>query len=144
MGSRAPRPGGSSGGAAAALAAGLTGIEMGSDIASSIRNPAHNCGVFGHKGRPTALGPPRGGHALGGVLTPTDISVIGPLARSAVDRELALNVLAGPDELDASGVTYTLPPPRKTELKDFKIGVILTDERLGGGPRRSGCAAAAR
>ena len=42
-------PGGSSGGSAAALAAGLTGIEAGSDIGSSIRNPAHYCGVYGHK-----------------------------------------------------------------------------------------------
>ena len=58
-------PGGSSGGSAAALAAGLTGIEAGSDIGSSIRNPAHYCGVFGHK--PTyGLITPRG-HALPGV-----------------------------------------------------------------------------
>jgi Asp-tRNA(Asn)/Glu-tRNA(Gln) amidotransferase A subunit family amidase len=42
-------PGGSSGGAAAALAAGLTGLELGSDIGGSIRNPAHYCGVWGHK-----------------------------------------------------------------------------------------------
>ncbi len=42
-------PGGSSGGSAAALAAGLTGIEAGSDIGASIRNPAHYCGVYGHK-----------------------------------------------------------------------------------------------
>ena len=57
-------PGGSSGGSAAALAAGLTGLEAGSDIGSSIRNPAHYCGVFGHK--PTwGIVPPRG-HALRG------------------------------------------------------------------------------
>src|SRR6185437_1166483 len=69
-------PGGSSGGAAAALAAGLTGIEAGSDIGSSIRNPAHYCGVYGHK--PTwGVVPPRG-QALPGRLTQTDISVIGP------------------------------------------------------------------
>ncbi|HKU98459.1 MAG TPA: amidase family protein, partial [Vineibacter sp.] len=42
-------PGGSSGGSAVALAAGLTGIEAGSDIGASIRNPAHYCGVYGHK-----------------------------------------------------------------------------------------------
>ena len=69
-------PGGSSGGSAAALAAGLTGLEMGSDIGGSIRNPAHYCGVYGHK--PTWGVLPMRGHALPGTLTPSDISVIGP------------------------------------------------------------------
>jgi amidase len=55
-------PGGSSGGSAAALAAGLTGLDLGSDIASSIRNPAHFCGVFGHK--PTFGLCPQRGHML--------------------------------------------------------------------------------
>ena len=56
-------PGGSSGGSSAAVAGGLTGIEVGSDIASSIRNPAHCCGIFGHK--PTYdICPPRG-HDVG-------------------------------------------------------------------------------
>ena len=99
-------PGGSSGGSAAALAAGLTGLEIGSDIGGSIRNPAHYCGVFGHK--PTwGLAPPRG-HALGGALTPTDISVIGPLARTAVDLQAALDVIGGPDVLDAPGLRLQL------------------------------------
>ena len=99
-------PGGSSGGSAAALAAGLTGLEIGSDIGGSIRNPAHFCGVFGHK--PTwNLAPPRG-HTLTGALTPTDISVIGPLARSADDLELALRLIAGPDGLDADGIKADL------------------------------------
>jgi amidase len=100
-------PGGSSGGSAAALAAGLTGLEIGSDIGGSIRNPAHFCGVFGHK--PTwGLLPPRG-HALGGALSPTDISVIGPLARSADDLETALRLMAGPDALEAAGLQLDLP-----------------------------------
>jgi amidase len=99
-------PGGSSGGSAAALAAGLTGLEVGSDIGGSIRNPAHFCGVFGHK--PTwNLLPPRG-HAMPGVLTPADISVIGPLARSARDLETALLVMAGPDEIQSRGYTLAL------------------------------------
>jgi amidase len=118
-------PGGSSGGGAAALAAGFAGIETGSDIASSIRNPAHNCGVFGHK--PTFGLIPTRGHTLGPVMTPLDISVVGPLARSAGDLDAALAVLAGPDVIEAGGMTYTLPPPQRKAFKDFRIGVILND-----------------
>ena len=99
-------PGGSSGGSAAALAAGLTGLEIGSDIGGSIRNPAHFCGVFGHK--PTWNLCPMRGHALGGVLTPTDISVIGPLARSAYDLEAAVRLMALPDAMEASGLQVSL------------------------------------
>jgi amidase len=118
-------PGGSSGGSAAAVAAGLTGIETGSDIASSIRNPAHNCGVYGHK--PTYGLLPLRGHSLGEGLSGADISVIGPLARSAADLAPALAALAGPDDIDGTGVRVSLPPPRKSRLKDFKIGVIFND-----------------
>jgi len=118
-------PGGSSGGSAAALAAGLTGIEAGSDIGSSIRNPAHYCGVYGHK--PTwGVVPPRG-QALPGRLTQTDISVIGPMARGADDLEIALGVMAGPDEIDAAGYKLTLAAPSQKSLRDFKIAVMLTD-----------------
>ncbi len=117
--------GGSSGGSAAAVAAGLTAIEMGSDIASSIRNPAHNNGVFGHK--PTYGLIPTRGHALSDVVTPVDISVVGPLARSAGDLDAALAVLAGPEEMEAAGMKYTLPPSRKKALKEFRVGVILSD-----------------
>ena len=77
-------PGGSSGGSAAALAAGLCGIEAGSDIGASIRNPAHYCGVFGHK--PTwGVVSPRG-QALPGRVSQGDISVIGPMGRGADDQ----------------------------------------------------------
>ena len=100
-------PGGSSGGSAAALAAGLTGLEIGSDIGGSIRNPAHYCGVFGHKGSWGLM--PMRGHALGGVLTPTDISVIGPMARSAHDLETALRLMSPPDEIEARGLQVALP-----------------------------------
>lgn len=113
-------PGGSSGGSAAALAAGLTGLEIGSDIGGSIRNPAHFCGVFGHK--PTWNLLPMRGHALGGVLTPTDISVIGPLARSAVDLELALQLLAGPDVLESAGLRLDLPV-LDTPLAGLRVGL---------------------
>lgn len=116
-------PGGSSGGSAAALAAGLTGIETGSDIGASIRNPAHYCGVFGHK--PSfGICPPRG-QALPGVLTGADMAVIGPLARSAGDLEVALNVLAGPDVLDAAGWRLELPARRARKLADLRVAVML-------------------
>lgn len=106
-------PGGSSGGSAVALAAGLSALEIGSDIGGSIRNPAHFCGVFGHK--PTwGLVPPRG-HTLGDALTPPDIAVVGPLARSATDLETMLRAMAGPDAFDpplaATLPALTTPPP---------------------------------
>jgi amidase len=102
---RTRTPGGSSGGSAAALAAGMTALEMGSDIGGSIRNPAHYCGVFGHK--PTWSLIPSRGHALPGALAEPDIAVVGPLARSARDLDLALDVVAHPDRLQA-GVRYDL------------------------------------
>ena len=118
-------PGGSSGGSAAALAAGLTGFEAGSDIGSSIRNPAHYCGVYGHK--PTfGIVPPRG-QALPGRVAQGDISVIGPMGRSADDLALGLSVMAGADEIDGAGWRLELPAPRQKKLRDFKVAVMLTD-----------------
>lgn len=118
-------PGGSSGGSAAALAAGLTGLEAGSDIGASIRNPAHYCGVFGHK--PTwGICPPRG-QALPGMVAQTDISVIGPMARCADDLELGLSIMAGPDDIDAAGWQLSLSPPRRRRLSEFKVAVMLND-----------------
>ena len=117
-------PGGSSGGSAAALAAGLTGLEIGSDIGGSIRNPAHFCGVFGHK--PTWGLVPMRGHALTGALTPGDISVIGPMARSAADLETTLRLMAGPDLLEAAAVRVELPP-LNGPLSALRIGLWKTD-----------------
>ena len=118
-------PGGSSGGSAAALAAGLTGLEAGSDIGSSIRNPAHYCGVFGHK--PTwGIVPPRG-QALPGRVAVTDISVIGPLGRGADDLSVALDVMAGPDEIDGAGWQLRLSPPRRKTLREYRVAVMSTD-----------------
>jgi amidase len=117
-------PGGSSGGAAAALAAGMTGLEAGSDIGASIRNPAHYCGVFGHK--PTYGVLPAKGHALPGSYAYADISCIGPLARSAGDLETAFGILAGPEDHDAIAWKFEPPPPRARELKDLRIAVQLS------------------
>ena len=117
-------PGGSSGGAAAALAAGMTALEMGSDIGGSIRNPAHFCGVFGHK--PSWNLVPVRGHGLFDSRTTTDIAVAGPLARSAVDLELALKLIAEPDELDAAGLRYELKPLVKP-LSALRVAVWRSD-----------------
>lgn len=118
-------PGGSSGGAAVALAAGLTGLEAGSDIGASIRNPAHYCGVWGHK--PTwEIVSPRG-QALPGKISSSDISVVGPMARSAEDLDVALGAIAGPDSIDGLGWQLRLPAPKKKALRDYKVALMLTD-----------------
>lgn len=118
-------PGGSSGGSAAALAAGLTGFEAGSDIGASIRNPAHYCGVFGLK--PTyGIVPPRG-QSMPGVVAAADISVVGPLARSADDLRLGLDVMSGPDLIHDVGWRLELPEPTQKTLSDFRVAVKLSD-----------------
>lgn len=119
-------PGGSSGGSAAALAAGLTGIEAGSDIGASIRNPAHYCGVYGHK--PTFNLLSSRGHAPPGVVSQGDISVIGPLARSADDLAIALEAMAGPDAIEAAGYRLALKAPKQKSLREFKVAVMLDDK----------------
>ncbi len=119
-------PGGSSGGGAAALAAGYVPLELGSDIGGSLRCPAHFCGVFSHKPSLDLI-PGRGGGPPQTPAIPTrgDLAVIGPMARSAADLALELEVLAGPDEW-SEGVGYrlALPPPRHDRLADFRILVI--------------------
>jgi amidase len=104
--------GGSSGGAAAAVAAGLTSFELGSDIGGSIRIPSHFCGVFGHK--PTYGLVSVRGHIPPppGTLHQPELGVAGPIARSAADIDLLMSVLAPP-----------LPAPRHDRLADFRVGV---------------------
>lgn len=114
-------PGGSSGGEAATLAAGMSALGAGSDIAGSLRNPAHYSGVYGHK--PTWGLIPTRGHGTPGVVTPTDISVVGPMARHAEDLALALDILAGPDLLQQAAWRVALPAPRGRSLKDFRVAV---------------------
>ncbi len=126
-------PGGSSGGSAAALAAGLAALEMGSDIGGSLRVPAHCCGVYAHK--PShGLVPMRGNAPPG---TPVlsvdhhvDLAVGGPMARSAADLALALDVVAGPDEDRAVGWRLQLPPPRHTSLKGCRVLLLRSHPLL--------------
>jgi amidase len=118
-------PGGSSGGSAVALATGMSAIEVGSDIGASIRNPAHYCGVYGHK--PTFGVVPLKGHTLPGIVASSDISCAGPLARSAADLVAMMKVLAGPAGIEARGMALSLPPPRLRSFKDFRVAVMLSD-----------------
>ena len=118
-------PGGSSGGSAVALATGMSALEIGSDIGASIRNPAHYCGVYGHK--PTWGLVPYRGHYLPGIVNPTDISVAGPLARSAQDLAAMMKLLAGSDGPEARALRIALPPASQTALKQFRVAVMLSD-----------------
>jgi amidase len=115
-------PGGSSGGAAAALAAGLTYLEYGTDLVGSIRLPAAYCGVYGLK--PTnGLVPQRGFQLPGTPYLPSELpnlSTIGPLARSAADLRIALRATAGPE----APYSWSLTPPRHRRLEDFRVGVV--------------------
>jgi amidase len=119
--------GGSSGGAAASIAAGFAPLEIGSDIAGSIRIPAAYCGVYGHK--PSHGIVPGRGHIPGppGTKSEPDLAVIGPLARSAEDLRLTLDVIAGPDTLAKDGWALELPPSRAERLEDFRVGFWLDD-----------------
>ncbi|MGH8689297.1 MAG: amidase [Burkholderiales bacterium] len=117
-------PGGSSGGSAAALAAGLTGLEIGSDIGASIRNPAHYCGVYGHKPTWAVCSPV--GHALPGVALQADIAAIGPLGRSAEDLKLSMDAIAGPDEIDGSGWALTLPTSKLASFRRLRVAVMTS------------------
>jgi amidase len=125
-------PGGSSGGSAAALAAGYGQLSLGSDIGGSLRVPAFHCGIYAHK--PTFALVPSRGHTpppFPPLPLDRDMAVIGPMARSALDLSLLLDVIAGPDPLEA-GTAYrlVLPPPRHSELKNFRVLLIDTDPVL--------------
>jgi amidase len=144
--------GGSSGGAAAALAAGLTPLEVGSDLAGSQRLPAHFCGVYGLKTterRVPATGffrPPGGGPQPVRVL-----ASLGPLARDLDDLQLALCVIAGPDGHDAdvppvppvAAGRHRRPQPRRAGRARGRGGRrrgrerrrALARHRLGSAPR---------
>ena len=121
-------PGGSSGGSAAALAAGYGALSLGSDIGGSLRAPAHYCGVYAHK--PTFGLVPSRGHTpppFPPLPLERDLAVVGPMSRAAADLEDLLGVIAEPDELDA-GRAYrlALPAPRHSRAVDFRVLVVDT------------------
>ena len=121
-------PGGSSGGAAAALVAGMTPLEFGSDIGGSIRTPSHFCGLFGHK--PTFDIIPQRGHVppAHGAMTTSALGVMGPLARSVDDLELAFDVTVGFDSKPGVGAELALPPSTVESVKNLRVGLWLGDD----------------
>ena len=120
-------PGGSSGGSAAALSAGLTALEAGTDIAGSVRNPAHYCGVYGHKTTQGIVA--SGGRRLGTIVAPSTLGVRGPMARSAEDLAASVDIIAGPEPLDRPGWRIDLPRPTRRTLADYRVAIWTDDER---------------
>ena len=125
--------GGSTGGGAAALAAGLGFLELGADLAGSIRTPSNFCGVCGHKSS-LNLVPLQGSiPPLPGLIPSinlaalTDLTVAGPLARSVSDLKLEMGIIAGPAPEDAVSLSWAMPKPRRQKLKDYKIGYVTDD-----------------
>ncbi len=117
-------PGGSTGGGGAALAVGMTPLEVGSDIGGSIRIPAAYCGVYGHRPSETAI-PKSGGFPMEDLPNPTALmSVQGPLARSAFDLELLFDVLIGPEPGEDIAWMLDLPAARHQRLADFRVALL--------------------
>ena len=130
-------PGGSSGGAAAAVACGMTSFEIGTDIGGSVRVPSAFCGIFGHKpsfGAVPTLGyldEPNGG------VTESDVNVFGPIARSAADLAMLFGIVAGPAPDRAVGWRLDLPQADVADLRSLRVAtwfeepsVPMDDEML--------------
>lgn len=118
-------PGGSSGGSAAALSAGMTGLELGSDLGASIRYPSHCCGTFGLK--PTAGVIPADQFGAKGNILPATVGVAGPMARSAKDLAVSFAALAGPPPEFVDAWELACPQDGRKKLSEFRVGVKLTD-----------------
>jgi amidase len=116
--------GGSSGGSAAIVAAWGSPLDLGSDTAGSIRYPAHCCGVAGLK--PTSGRVPRTGHIIGPEGLPQALTTIGPLARRVEDLELALHVIAGPDQRDPHIVPMPLLASASVDLRGLRAALFTS------------------
>ena len=116
--------GGSSGGAAAALASGMTPFEIGTDLSASIRLPAHFCGVLGLK--PTERRVPLTG-LIPGLPGPRPLRImssIGPMARSVEDLALLYAIIAGPDGRDTEVPPVPVEEPARIDLRDLRVAVM--------------------
>lgn len=117
-------PGGSSGGAAAALAAGLTPIEVGSDLAGSLRVPPHFCGVYGLKATDYRISSVGFFRPLDGLpRTVRVLGSLGPMARGLDDLDLVLRVIAGPDLREPDVPPVPLPRSVRRSPGDLRLAV---------------------
>lgn len=117
-------PGGSTGGGAAAVASGISAMEFGSDIGGSIRIPAAFCGLYGHKASAGVV--PSSGHFPAGI-TPNSLQqmmVMGPITRSAYDLQIAMGLLARPEQIEGKAWRLSMPPARHEKLKDYRVGFL--------------------
>lgn len=132
-------PGGSSGGAAAAVATGMSTFEIGSDFAGSIRWPAHACGIFGH--RPTYGLVSTRGHVPPppGATFESEFSVMGPMARSAGDLKMILERIYGPADIDTDHPV--IEPSRIKDPAQLRVAVWASDPDI---PTDSAVSAAVR
>lgn len=120
-------PGGSTGGGGAAVSAGLSPLEIGNDLAGSVRIPAAFCGIYSH--RPSESAWPRTGqipdgsglHLPNSAIT---MAVLGPLARSAEDLSLILDIAAGADQGENRAWRLALPPTRWEKIEDFRVALL--------------------
>ncbi len=120
-------PGGSSGGEAAAIAAGCSAAGVGSDGGGSIRVPAHFSGICGLKPTPGRI--PATGHFPPCIGPFALLGVVGPMARSVADLELMLEAMAGPDNGDTCAAPVPIRRPTEAELRRVRVGYFEDDGR---------------
>jgi amidase len=120
-------PGGSSGGSAAAVAAGFGFLDYGSDLVGSIRIPASFCGVYGL--RPSVGVVPLTGLQVPGQASEESehlyMSTLGPFGRSATDLRAALETTAGVEAAQRRAYRWSLPASRRSRLADYRVGAVL-------------------
>jgi Asp-tRNA(Asn)/Glu-tRNA(Gln) amidotransferase A subunit family amidase len=120
-------PGGSSGGEAAAIAAGCSAGGVGSDGGGSIRVPAHFSGICGLKPTPGRI--PATGHFPTSVGPFALLGVVGPMARTAADLKMLFEVMQGPDDGDPSAAPVPVRWPDRGDLKKLRVGYFEDDGR---------------
>jgi amidase len=115
--------GGSSGGAAAILAASGSPFDLGSDTGGSIRLPSHYCGIVGLK--PTQGRIPRTGHIISFDGPHQSLTHAGPMARYVEDLSLLFQILAGPDGVDPAIIPMPLRDPNKVDLRKLRTAFFM-------------------